>query len=498
MQIFRTLAGYSLGRADIVRRAMSKKKHDVMEKEKQIFIYGLTDENGNVVVDGCLRRGVDEKTALSVFSQMESFASYAFNKSHAAAYANVAYQTAYLKCHYKKQYMAALLSSVLDNQNKMATYISECQRLGILVLPPHVNESDSRFTVVHGNIRFGLTAIRNLGKNFIEALVLERKKSMFTSFYDFCKRMNRNGLNSRALESLIKCGALDDLGVNRRQMLSVMKTVLEDLEYDRRKNAGGQMSFFDMSAVTFETSIEIPQMQEFELMELLYMEKEMAGMYLSGHPIDSYKDFIKAIKADSINDILSSNYPNRYCDGATVRLVCIVTKNKTQITKSNQMMAFVTVEDRFGTAELIVFPKILSECSHSLYVGSVVEVIGKLNFKEDEEPRIICEKVTALPSAESLKGYVEQKNTSIPDKKGFTPNVTKEQKLYLRVPDLECEKYLKVKNLLELFAGDTQVVFYLSDTKKKMLAPRSLWVKMNDTLYKELCYRLGDENVVIK
>ncbi len=498
MQIFRTLAGYSLGRADIVRRAMSKKKHDVMEKEKQIFIYGLTDENGNVIVDGCLRRGVDEKTALSVFSQMESFASYAFNKSHAAAYANVAYQTAYLKCHYKKQYMAALLSSVLDNQNKMATYISECQRLGILVLPPHVNESDSRFTVVHGNIRFGLTAIRNLGKNFIEALVLERKKSPFTSFYDFCKRMNRNGLNSRALESLIKCGALDDLGVNRRQMLSVMKTVMEDLEYDRRKNAGGQMSFFDMSAVKSETSIEIPLMQEFELMELLYMEKEMAGMYLSGHPIDSYKDFIKVTNADSINDILSANYPNRYCDGATVRLVCIVTKNKTQITKSNQMMAFVTVEDRFGTAELIVFPKVLSECSHSLYVGSVVEVIGKLNFKEDEETRIICEKVTALPSAESLKGYVAQKNKSALDKKDFTSNVTKEQKLYLRVPDLECEKYLKAKNLLELFNGDTQVVFYLSDTKKKMLAPRSLWVKMNDTLYKELCYRLGDENVVIK
>ena len=504
MQIFRTLAGYSLGRADIVRRAMSKKKHDVMEKEKLIFIHGLVDENGKVEVDGCLRRGVDEKTALSVFSQMESFASYAFNKSHAAAYANVAYQTAYLKCHYKKQYMAALLSSVLDNQNKMATYISECQRLNILVLPPHVNESDSGFTVSNGNIRFGLTAIRNLGKNFIEALVKERKNGEFTTFYDFCKRMNRNGLNSRALESLIKCGALDNLGVNRRQMLSVMKTVLDDLEHDRRKNAGGQMSFFDMASVTTEVSVEIPMMQEFDLMELLYMEKEMAGMYLSGHPIDSYKDFAQVIKADSIKDILSGDYPKRYKDGSTVRLVCIVTKNKTQITKSNQMMAFVTVEDRYGSVELIVFPKVLAQCSSNLYSGSVVEIIGTLNFKEDEEPRIICEKVTALPDADSLKTYVVQRRgedsvskINLQNNKTFS-NKSNDAKLYLRISNLECEKYKKVKNLLELFKGDTKVVFYLTDNNKKLLAPQSLWVKLNDTLLDELRYQIGFDNVVLK
>lgn len=497
MQIFRTLAGYSLGRADIVRRAMSKKKHDVMEKEKQIFVHGLVDENGCVQVEGCIRRGVDEKTALSIFSQMESFASYAFNKSHAAAYANVAYQTAYLKCHYKKQYMAALLSSVLDNQNKMATYISECQRLGILVLPPHVNESQSDFTVTHGNIRFGLTAIRNLGKNFIDALVNERKNAPFASFYDFCKRMSKNGLNSRALESLIKCGALDNLGANRRQMLSVMKTVLDDLEYDRRLGGGGQMSIFDMSDVKEQASVEIPPMQEFDLMELLYMEKEMAGMYLSGHPIDSYKDFAKAIKADSISDILSGDHSDRYCDTASVRLVCIVTKNKTQITKSNQMMAFVTVEDRFGSAELIVFPKVLTQCSGALYVGSVIEVIGTLNFKEDEEPRIICEKVTALPDAAKLKNYIPKAEHIVKsDDKNSINNAN--QKLYLRLSNLDCEAYSKVKNLLELFKGDTQVVFCLTDNNKRLLSPPSLWVKLNDTLYDELCYQLGKENVALK
>ncbi len=500
MQIFRTLAGYSLGRADIVRRAMSKKKHDVMEKEKQIFIHGLVDENGNVEVEGCLRRGVDEKTALSIFSQMESFASYAFNKSHAAAYANVAYQTAYLKCHYKKQYMAALLSSVLDNQNKMATYITECQRLGVLVLPPHVNESEASFTVTNGNIRFGLTAIRNLGKNFINALVSERKNGLFTSFYDFCKRMNNSGLNSRALESLIKCGALDDMGSNRRQMLAVMKTVMEDLEFERRRNVGGQMSFFEMSEVKNDVSVEIPPMQEFDHMELLYMEKEMAGMYLSGHPIDSYKDFASSIKADSLSDILNAENSARYKDSSSVRLVCIVTKNKSQITKSNQMMAFVTVEDRYASAELIVFPKVLSQYSSALYVGAVVEVVGTLNFKEDEEPRIICEKVTSLPPAEKLRGYVkshsvtELKKVEAVNKK----EILKDSKLYLRLENLECEKYSKIKNLLELFQGDTQVVFYLTDSNKRLLAPKSLWTKPNSTLLSELTRILGDSNVVIK
>lgn len=494
MQIFRTLAGYSLGRADIVRRAMSKKKHDVMEKEKQIFIHGLVDGNGNVEVDGCIRRGVDEKTALSIYAQMQNFASYAFNKSHAAAYANVAYQTAYLKCHYKKQYMAALLSSVLDNQNKMAVYISECQRLGILVLPPHVNESYGGFTVINGNIRFGLTAIRNLGKNFIDSLVTERKSSPFASFYDFCKRMNKHGLNSRALESLIKCGALDDLGANRRQMLSVMKTVLEDLEYDRRRNSGGQMSFFEMSQVSSDVSIDIPPMQEFDLMELLYMEKEMAGMYLSGHPIDSYKDFAKAINADSLSDILSGEFADKYSDKSQVRLVCIVTKNKSQITKSNQMMAFVTVEDRFGSAELIVFPKVLSQYSQSLYIGSVIEVIGTLNFKEDEEPRVICEKITALPDASKLTSYVK----SVTSKRNMSREYDPSLILYLRLLNLECEAYAKVKRVLEHHKGESKVAFYLTENDKRLLAPKSMWVKFSDELFKELCSILGDENVRLK
>ena len=259
MQIFRSLAGYSFGRADIVRRAMSKKKHDVMEREKQIFIHGLVNENGDVEVEGCLRRGIDAKTALSIFAEMESFASYAFNKSHAAAYAAVSYQTAYLKCRYKREYMAALLSSVIESQNKTAVYIGECHRLGIAVLPPSVNESDSKYTVSGGNIRFGLSAVKNLGLAFISAIINERRMKPFASYYDFCRRMNGKGLNARSLESLIKCGALDHLGCNRRQMLAVSKTILDDLEYDRRRGGGaGQISLFDMSSSTGGDEIAIP------------------------------------------------------------------------------------------------------------------------------------------------------------------------------------------------------------------------------------------------
>lgn len=492
MQIFRTLAGYSLGRADIVRRAMSKKKHSVMEKEKEIFINGLVDENGNVEVEGCLRRGVDKETALSIFAEMESFASYAFNKSHAAAYATVAYQTAYLKCHYKREYMAALLSSVLDNQNKMASYISECKRLNIRVLPPSVNESMSKFTVVNGNIRFGLMAVRNLGKNFIDAIIDERENGKFLSYYDFCKRLSSHGLNQRSLESLVKCGALDNLGCNRRQMLSVMKSLLTDLEYNRKNTSGGQMSIFDVGDTQItDTSFSIPVIDEFELTELLSMEKEMTGLYLSGHPLDDYENYANTVNADKICDILDTENSN-YRDKSSVRLICIVTKNKTQITKSNKMMAFVNVEDKFGTCELIVFPNVLSESSSTLYVGSTIEVFGTINYKDEEEPKIIADKVKALPPADMLKIVKSEKVQKVDREE------RKERTLYLKLDSLKSDKYKKVENLLSLFRGNTKVVFYIPSENKQLLAPQSLWVSINDTLLDRLKYHLGENNVKFK
>ena len=494
MQIFRSLAGYSLGRADIVRRAMSKKKHDVMDREKQIFIHGLVNDNGEVEVEGCLRRGIDERTALSIFAEMESFASYAFNKSHAAAYAALSYQTAYLKCHYPREYMAALLSSVIESQNKTAIYIGECHRMNIAVLPPSVNESDSKFTVTNGNIRFGLSAVKNLGFAFINAIISERRVKPYQSYYDFCRRLNGKGLNARSLESLIKCGALDHLGSNRRQMLTVSKTILDDLEYDRRRGGGaGQISLFDMGDQSSSNEIAIPELEEFPLIELLNMEKEMAGMYLSGHPIDEYASFSKSINADRISDIMNTE-DGQYHDRSKVRLIATVNKNKTQVTKNNKMMAFADVEDRYGTCEIVIFPNVLEASREALYAGAVVDIEGILSLKEEEEPKVLADKITALPPARELKAYSQNaEKVSMPTHKPQQPRT-----LYLKVPSLDCREYRKAKNILEIFGGNTRVVFYLSESREQLLAPRSLWTAPNPTMLGELEYQLGDQNVILK
>ncbi|MGN0490498.1 DNA polymerase III subunit alpha [Ruminococcus sp.] len=500
MQIFRTLAGYSLGRADIVRRAMSKKKHAVMEKERNIFIHGLTDENGSIVVDGCIRRGIDEKVANSIYDEMESFASYAFNKSHAAAYASISYKTAWLKCYYPREYMAALLSSVLDNQNKMAVYIGECQRLGIKVLPPDVNESNHGFSVIGGNIRYGLLAIKNLGKQFIDEIIAERRYKPYKSFYDFCKRLYGRNMNSRAIESLIKCGAFDTLGANRRQLLAVSKTVLDDLDYESKRNMGGQISFFDLGGEAQKTSSEpeIPDMEEFPKNELLHMENEIAGMYLSGHPMDDYTEFSRIIKADRTGEIIS-NDSGLYFDGKKVSLVCIVSKVKTQLTKNNKMMAFVNIEDRYGSMEAVVFPNVYEKYALNLSDGNAILIRGTLNFKENEEPKLICDSIEKARSNEECKNNsfalnAGQQPRNVPAK----PVNAKPSALYLRIDDLNTELYFKAKRVLDIFEGPTPVIFYLTNSNRKVKAPSSMWVALNDVMIKELKFQLGDKNVATK
>ena len=493
MQIFRELAGYSLGRADIVRRAMSKKKHDVMEREREIFIHGLTDDRGNTVVEGCVRRGVDEASAASIFSEMESFASYAFNKSHAAAYAAVSYKTAWLKCYHPREYMAALLSSVLDSHNKLASYIVECRRLGIDVLPPHVNESDLTFSVSGGNIRYGLLAIKNLGKAFIEQIIRERQLRPYRSFYDFCKRLHGKNMNSRAVESLIRCGAFDGLGANRRQLLSIVKTVLDDLEYTSRRNMSGQLSFFDMgNAAAGSSEPEIPPLEEFSQDELLHMENEVAGMYLSGHPMDDYTAFAELVKADRIGAIVL-NEGGEYPDGKTVCVVGIVTKVKTQATKNSKTMAFITVEDRFGSMEAVVFPNVYER--FGFYLGETAAVIlrGRLNLKENEDPKLICD------SAEKARTNEECKNHQMPaPPQQQAPRPARPQALYLRIDDLNTPLYEKARRVLDIFDGRTPVMFYLSESKRKVRAPSSMWVSLNDVMIRELKYQLGDQNVAVK
>ena len=499
MQIFRTLAGYSLGRADIVRRAMSKKKHTVMEQERQIFIHGLVDESGKVVVEGCVRRGVDESTANSIYDEMESFASYAFNKSHAAAYATVSYKTAWLKNYYPQEYMAALLSSVLDNQNKMAVYIAECQRMGISVLPPNVNESNLGFTVSGSNIRYGLLAIKNLGRQFIDRIIKERAVKPYDSFYDFCKRLYGRNMNSRAIESLIKCGAFDGLGANRRQLLAVTKTVLDDLEYESRHNGGGQMSFFDLGTDEEQKSSkpELPPLEEFSREELLHMENEIAGMYLSGHPMDEYTKFAALSKADRIGDIIN-NDGKLYFDGKKVSVVCVISKIKTQLTKTNKMMAFATVEDRYGSLEIVIFPNVYEKYGMYLNDGNAVIIRGSLNFKENEEPKILCDTIDKARTNEECKNI--RLNQSVSDRAHNNsttgkPHITA---LYIKIDDLNTDKYYRAKRVLDIFEGNTPVIFYLSNSKRQVKAPTSMWVSLNDVMIKELNFQLGDKNVATK
>lgn len=499
MQIFRTLAGYSLGRADIVRRAMSKKKHDVMEKEREIFLNGLKDENGNIEVEGCLRRGVDRATALSIFGEMESFASYAFNKSHAAAYANVAYKTAWMKCHYPKEYMAALLTSVLDNPNKLASYTAECARLGIKVLPPDVNISNSGFTVSGNDIRFGLLAIKNLGKNVIEAIIAEREAGgNFTSYYNFCKRLCGRGLNSRGLESLVKSGSLDQLDLNRREMLMNAQTVMDSLEYDRKHMAFGQLSLF--GDVENESSINLRRMDDFSIKDRLAMEKETTGMFLSGHPLKEYAPYLGRLRVDLIGKIVEQH--GGYRDGQHVRLFAIITAVKLKSTKNNDMMAFVTVEDMSGSMELIVFPQPMRESSNAILEGNIVDIHGTVSVREDEEPKVLCNVIKLAPDKENIEQLLNsassESQTAHMNNQGgskSTPGVTC---LCLKVPGLESKEYAEAKLLLDVFEGSTPLILYLSDEKKYVKAPRNMWVQLNTVLENELRKRIGRENVVVK
>lgn len=500
MQIFRELAGYSLGRADIVRRAMSKKKHAVMEKERFIFINGLTDDDGNVIVEGCIRRGIDERTASSIYDEMESFASYAFNKSHAAAYATISYKTAWLKCYYPKEYMAALLSSVLDNQNKMAVYIAECQRIGVKVLPPNVNESNHGFTVSGNNIRYGLLAVKNLGRQFIDEIISERRNKPFVSFYDFCKRLFGKSINSRAIESLVKCGAFDGLGANRRQLLAVSKAVLDDLDYEHKRNMGGQLSFFDMDneQVQLSSKPQMPDLPEFSRQELLHMENEIAGMYLSGHPIDDYTVFSNQINSDRTGDIVN-NDGNLYFDGKKVAVVCIVSNLKTQLTKNNKIMAFANIEDRYGSLEAVIFPNVYEKYAVFLGDGNVVLIRGSINFKENEEPKIICDSIApARNNEECKKNPLDSSGNKNPTQHISNISAARPSALYLRIDDLYTDKYDRAKRVLDIFEGSTPVIFYLTDSKRKVKAPTSMWVSLNEVMIKELKHQLGEENVVAK
>ena len=491
MQICRELAGYSYGRADIVRRAMSKKKHDVMLRERDSFVNGAVDENGNILCEGAVRRGVPADVANEIFDEMISFASYAFNKAHAAAYAFVAYRTAWLKCHYPCEFLAALLTSFLDNSGKVAQYINECSRLGIKILPPHVNRSTEAFEVSDGNIHFSLLAVKNLGRGFIRRMVDERTMNgNFKDFYDFCRRMYGKDFNRRAIESLVKCGAFDGMGANRRQMCAVIDPIIEELDNTKRRNVEGQIGFGDLSSGSAteptepKSSFAYPPAEEFSPEMLLKYEKEVAGMYLSGHPMAQYRELSKALKCAQIGDIAAEE--SRYKDNDRVLLLGLITSAKKKITKSDATMAFLNFEDMTGSIEVIVFPKTLIEKPTMFHEGNILLLHGRVSMREDEDTKVVCEAVEPCPSsvpAEAAKAPTQEKKKAA-------------RGLFLRFDTASSPQIEYCRKLLNIFDGAVPLYYYFADTKEYKRNPIGQNIDVNDVLLRELRKILGESNVI--
>ena len=488
MQICRELAGYSYGRADIVRRAMSKKKHDVMLRERDSFVNGAVDENGNILCEGAVRRGVPADVANEIFDEMISFASYAFNKAHAAAYAFVAYRTAWLKCHYPCEFLAALLTSFLDNSGKVAQYINECSRLGIKILPPHVNRSTEAFEVSGGNIHFSLLAVKNLGRGFIRRMVDERTlNGDFKDFYDFCRRMYGKDFNRRAIESLVKCGAFDGMGANRRQMCAVIDPIIEELDNTKRRNVEGQIGFGDLSSgsaaepTETKSSFSYPPAEEFSPEMLLKYEKEVAGMYLSGHPMTQYRELSKALKCAEIGDIAAEE--SRYKDNDRVLLLGLITSAKKKITKSDATMAFLNFEDMTGSIEVIVFPKTLIEKPTMFHEGNIMLLHGRVSMREDEDTKVVCEAVEPCPSSVPAEAPTQEK------KKGA-------RGLFLRFDTASSPQIEYCRKLLNIFDGAVPLYYYFADTKEYKRNPIGQNIDVNAVLLRELRRILGESNVI--
>ncbi len=480
IQIFQQLAGYSLGQADMIRRAMSKKKAKDVEREREAFLHGDPARG----IDGCVARGVPEPVGQAIYDEIYDFANYAFNKAHAVSYAIVAYQTAWFKVHHTREYMAALLTSVLDSQDKVAEYIAECKDNGIRLLPPDVNESGAAFTVSGNDIRFGLAALKGVGRGFTDAVFAEREKGgAFTDFPDFCSRMYDQGLNSRVLESLIKCGAFDKMGYKRSQLLDAASSLMDSIAQIRRKNLEGQFDLFGGGGDEPLTPVMHLNkgLPEYSRRELMTMEKETTGLYLSGHPMDEFREIAKANHAVSIGSILSDfareDGPQTFRDEQRVIIAGVVASAKTKTTKNNTLMAYVTVEDDTAAMELLVFSKTLNECSPYLKEGLPVLVRGKLSVRDEKSPQILCDGISPL-------------NETAPAEQ---PAEKRPKTLYVRLPS-DGPLLEKIKLIFSMFPGDEPAVIVLADTRKRF-GTRCL---IHNSLVDDLRERLGEENVVVK
>ncbi len=480
MQICRSLAGYSYAKADNVRRAMSKKKTEAMNAERDDFI------------NGCAAHGVKREDAEAIFADMVGFAKYAFNKSHATAYGILSYRTAYLKAHYPAEYFSALLTSVLDSTTKVREYIADAQRFGVSVLSPDINTSRESFTVSGGNIRFGLLAIKNVGRIFAEALITERQKSRFLSFDDFVTRMMNSDINKRTVESMIKCGVFDSLGVTRSALMSCYEGII-DSEHDKlRNNISGQMDLFSTAASGTATSYAYPVMEEYPLKELLLLEKESSGMYFSGHMIDSYSSHVADISPVKISDILDEykdDVPEgdrRFKERVQVSIVGIVSARKTKVNKNGDTMAFMTVEDRYGEIEVVVFAKQYKSFSDCTLPECPVHVTGTISVEDTDVPKIL------LSSAEIL---VSNSDYSIQNSK---QNVAAaEKRIYIKVPSLADNRINSIYRISTLNSGNARVVLYDSSTGKYS-AMRDVSVDPSDRVMTRLGGIFSSENVILK
>ncbi len=491
-QVFRELAGYSLGQADVIRRAMSKKKHAVINAERVAFIHGDPVRN----IPGCVANGVPEDVAGSIYDEIVDFANYAFNKAHAVSYAFVTYRTAYMKCHHPREYMAALLTSVLDNSTKVAEYIAECRDMGIKLLPPDVNESDADFTVAGENIRFGLVAIKGIGWGFIEELKAERESGgPFRTLDEFCRRMVPRDLNRRAVESLIKAGAFDSLGFKRRALLTAAGPIIDSVTADSRKNIAGQLDLFGMGGDESESesvrTIPLPDVPEFTRQELMTMERETTGLYLTGHPMDDYRDRARDIGAVAIGAILNDfaeGNPQRFRDGQDVLIAGVVASYKTRTTRNNTLMSYIQLEDDTGSMELLAFQRALDAGGSYVQDAAPLLVRGKISLRDEKEPQVMVDSIRPLSDLD-----VPGRTAVSPAPPAAKPD-RKPRTLYVRIPSADHPLCRRVKLLLTMFPGNERIVLYMEDTKKRLGAP----CLIHPAFVAELEEQCGKENVVVK
>lgn len=481
IEIFRSLGGYTMGQADNIRRAISKKKMKVIESERKTFVYGDAGQS----IKGAIANGVPETTAQSIYDEIVDFANYAFNKAHAVCYAVVSYQTAYLKCHYPCQYMAALMTSVLDSAEKISGYMAECKELGIAALPPDINHSEDHFTVEGDSIRFGLGAVKNVGLGLIRTMMQKRDTDgPFVSLENFLERMGSD-INKRAVENFIKCGAMDCFGYHRSELLACYEPMMDSISSTRKRNLEGQIGLFGLMQDDNADAVKIPipQKAEYSRLEILSMEKETMGIYLSGHPMDDYKTYLCGRNVISIGAF--SEDGNHFVDDQIVTIAGIVQSVKTKTTRNNSVMAYVTIEDDTGAMELLAFSNVINQYGGYLKENSAAVVIGRLSIRDEKEPQIVVNRALPITAADTSLTQPEVPKNRHEILKGT---------LYLRLPTEDSKFYPKVKAILNMFPGDQQAVIFFADTRMR----RGTRCSIMQSMVNELKNLLNNENVVIK